>query len=368
MPLPISGLHPQAEAWRLHLPLKEPYYNALGPLPYFDCIVLKLSTSDGQIGWGEACPVTGYSPESPDEGWDFVRAALVELRRRPLAEALAYAQAHHQRFPFVASAIAEAVSRHARDHLLTPVDRPTKVELAGTVNSLSIEDACQRAVALCDSGYRTLKVKVGYEPDADVARVNAISDAVQGRARLRVDANQGYNEDAALRFACGARGDAIEFFEQPLPADAWEGLARVTARSPLPVMLDESIYASADIERAAREVGARAVKVKMSKAGGPAGLKEQVDTARSLGLEVVVGNGVASDLGCLHETLCFVHLGLDTAAEFNGFLKLTSPLLDATLSFTAPHVRLDPGPLSQPSQRALAQFAVDRVGESARPQ
>lgn len=98
---------------------------------------------------------------------------------------------------------------------------------------------------------------------------------------------------------------------------------------------------------------------------GIAGLREQVDTAQKLGLDVVVGNGVASDLGCLHEALCFVHLGLHAAAEFNGFLKLASPLLDRSLSFAAAHVRLEPGPLDAPSRETLAQFAVDHARQSS---
>lgn len=356
-----SGRLQTLAAWRLRLPLKEPYLNALGPLADFDAIVFRLGAPGGRSGWGEACPVAGYSPETPDEAWDFARGAVEALAGGSIPEVLAYAREHQAHFPFVASALNEAAACLSGDPLLAPVDAPVAVELAGTVNSLSTEDACRRAVALCDAGYRTLKVKVGYEAGRDAARVNAIAAAVGDRARLRVDANQGYDVESALRFARAARPDAIEVFEQPLRADAWPQLAQVAAGSPLPLMLDESIYGIDDIRRAAQEVGARAVKLKMSKTGGPAGLREQVDVARRYGLGVVIGNGVASDLGCLHEALCFARLGLDRAAEFNGFLKLRSPLLPAGLRFEAPCLRLDPGVPAEPSRAALETFALDRI-------
>ena len=59
------------------------------------------------------------------------------------------------------------------------------------------------------------------------ARVDAIGAAVGAAARIRADANQGYDRERALDFARRVRPDAIEAFEQPLPADDWTGLAEV---------------------------------------------------------------------------------------------------------------------------------------------
>jgi o-succinylbenzoate synthase len=351
----------RVSAWWLKLPLKEPYENALGALPDFDAIVLCLRDSAGRAGYGEACPVAGYSPECPAEAWNFARDAAAELCGQPLVDVLAYARRHQARFPFVASAIAEAWSCLMDDPLVAPAKEPLRVELAGTVNSLSTEDACRRAIALCDAGYHVLKVKVGYEPMADAERVNAIARATAGRARLRVDANQGYDEASARHFAAGVHRDAIECFEQPVHAGAWRELGRIAAASPVPLMLDESIYGTEDIRRAANEVGAKAVKLKMSKAGGPSALREQVALARELELDVVIGNGVASDLGCLHEALCFARLGLDKPAEMNGFLKLRTRLLPAALTFEPPYLRLQPGQSDRPLDDSLEKLTLDRV-------
>ena len=348
-------------AWWLKLPLTEPYQNALGALDAFDAMVVRIEDADGRVGWGEACPVAGYSPETPVEAWAALQAAAGELLGASPSDIDAWAVARHRRLPFVVSAIGEAMARMTDDPLLRPAEAPLSIELAGTVNTLAIDEAPIRAAALVAQGYRTLKVKVGYDPQADAARVAAITAAVGTSARIRADANQGYDRERALDFARRVRPEAIEVFEQPLPADDWAGLAEVARRSPLPIMLDESIYDGADIVRAAREVGARAVKLKMSKAGGPAALGRQVGKAAALNLSVVVGNGVASDLGCLHEGLCFARLGIATAAELNGFLKLTTPLLPVPIGYAAPNAVIAPGPLPAPVAERLERFAVARL-------
>src|SRR5690606_19154147 len=69
----------RAEAHRLRMALKRPYDNALGRLDAFDVIVVALDDGVGRVGWGEACPVAGYSPESPDEAWAYTGRILPGL-------------------------------------------------------------------------------------------------------------------------------------------------------------------------------------------------------------------------------------------------------------------------------------------------
>lgn len=326
------------EAFRLRLPLKVPYENALGALSHLDAIVYRVVTANGREGWGEACPVAGYSPETPDEAWSETRKVLPLLAdgRDEGYVALRQMEATH---PFVASALNEAFADVSGvfDHAWDEVGRQP-VELLGTVNTLDPDEAPHAALRLIEAGYRTLKVKVGYEPSQDAKRVRNICAAIGNGARLRIDANQCYNIDQALAFANAVPVDHVEVFEQPVHQKDWAGIATVAGRSPLPIMLDESIYAAEDIERAAAIVGVRAIKLKMSKAGGPDHLMRQVALCRSLGLDVVIGNGIASDLGCYHEALLQSVLGLERAGEMNGFTKPCIGILSAPLRLDGPHL------------------------------
>jgi L-alanine-DL-glutamate epimerase-like enolase superfamily enzyme len=321
------------QAWWLRLPLETVYENALGSLSHFDALVIRATDAEGQVGWGEACPVAGYSPESPAEAWGFLERCLPTLpgiRPSELAVRLAPQAAG---FPFVAAALVEAAEDLAGIAELRG-ERPGKLELVGTVNTLDPHRAPDYARRLVAEGYRTLKVKVGYDPAADSRRVRAIAEAVGPEVPLRVDANQGYDGEAALAFAHAVPREALEVFEQPVPAHDWTAMAEVAAAAELPIMLDEAIYGEADIRRAAETPGVTAVKLKLSKTGGAAGLVRQIRLAEDLGLDVVVGNGVASDLGCLHEALACLHAGLRRPGEMNGFLKTEVRLLAGGLRAT----------------------------------
>ncbi|PMR72968.1 mandelate racemase/muconate lactonizing enzyme family protein [Billgrantia endophytica] len=343
-----------ARAYWLRVPLKVPYENALCRLESFDVMVIQLVDGEGRVGWGEACPVTGYSPETPEQAWRWIGEQLPRIVGAHPRRWHALLDASLAKYPFVVSAIHEGLSDLTRSPLLHR-DDPPSVRLLGTVNTLDKQVAPDAALQLLDRGYTTLKVKVGYDPREDSERVCRIAEAVAGEAQLRLDANQGYSLEDAIGFARRVPADAVEVFEQPVPADRWDQLEAIGRLKLLPLMLDESIYDDSDIRRAATFDGVTAVKLKMSKSGGPRGLADQVALCRSLGLNVVVGNGVASDLGCFHEAVCYGQLGLDTAAEMNGFLKTTSSLLDTPLSMNQDSLELpNPRTVAVDEQRLLS--------------
>lgn len=349
------------EAFRLRLPLKHPYENALGTLSHLDAIVYRIVTADGREGWGEACPVTGYSPETPDQAWEATQHIL-PVMAEDMAEgqkAIAQLEATH---PFVTSALNEALADAAGVFdaaWATFNSRP--VELLGTVNTLDADAAPQVALDLVRAGYRTLKVKVGYDPDHDAQRVRNISAVLEEGIRMRIDANQGYDVDSALAFARSVPPEHVEVFEQPVHQKNWAGITTIAAQSPLPIMLDESIYSANDIRRAATIAGVTAIKLKMSKAGGPDQLQDQVSLCRSLGLDVVIGNGVANDLGCYHEALMQNVLGLDRAGEMNGFTKPLTGILSAPMRLDGPYLTVPQDAVPLVRRDLVAELAIASV-------
>jgi len=355
----IDDLH----AWWLSIPLHTPYFTARAPSgrAAFDVLLIHMTTSNGTSGWGEACPVDGgYSPETPQTAWEAICRIAPLLRRASSGDAAERLALEKSKFPFVASAFSEALAAAEHDAVLAPLEHGTAIQLAGTVNSLDTNQAPRLAAELVEQGYTTLKVKVGLDPASDAVRVREIVSAVGSAARLRVDANRGYSEADALQFGSNVPEQAIEVFEQPLAADNWAGLERLARNVPLPLMLDESIYGPADIRRCAG--WARAVKLKMSKAGGPRALIHQIDVARKCGLDVVIGNGIASDLGCYHEALCGVRAGLTNAGEFNGFMKLSHRLLPIHWQVANGALYLPAGMSSAPTPSSFAHLTVAAFG------
>ena len=221
-------------------------------------------------------------------------------------------------------------------------------------------------------GWRTLKVKVGFDVGYDLDRVRFIQARTQSRATLRLDANQAYSVADGIRFATGLRPDGIELFEQPCSMHDWDANAQVAAVSNVPVMLDEIVHSSADIERAATLSGVRFVKLKLKKMGGAGRVKRALELIRTLGLEPVLGDGSGTDIGNWCEA-CVARTTIRNAGELNGFLKLRRPLLAEPLEVKDGALQLRPGRMPAVDDDWLAQiteeatfFEAKRAGRSER--
>ena len=68
-------------------------------------------------------------------------------------------------------------------------------------NSSTPKEIDEEVELRLEEGFRTFKIKVGKDPDADLVRVQAIQRAIEGRATMRLDANRAYTQAAACRFA-----------------------------------------------------------------------------------------------------------------------------------------------------------------------
>jgi len=214
--------------------------------------------------------------------------------------------------------------------------------MLGLLNAEEPEAIAREIDALMAKGLRTLKVKVGFDADTDAARVRTIQRIAAGRVALRLDGNQGYRFDDAVRFAAALDPAGIELFEQPCAAGDWDAACAVARVARVPMMVDESIYGLADIRRTAELGCARYVKVKLMKFGSLARLAEAIDLIRALGMEPVLGNGVACEIGCWMEAAVAVGR-IANAGEMNGYLKPARPLLENPPAFDAGAMMLEPG-------------------------
>jgi O-succinylbenzoate synthase len=145
------------------------------------------------------------------------------------------------------------------------------------------------------SGCRTAKVKVaepGQPESADLARVEAVRDALGPAGRIRVDANGGWDVDTAARMLGGLAGFGLEYAEQPC-ATLTE-LAELRRRTPVPLAADESIRRAED-PLAVRAAGAADIVV--IKAQPLGGVRAGLEIAAACGLPAVVSSALESSVG-----------------------------------------------------------------------
>ncbi len=340
---------------RLAVPLTTPYKLALGSVAHFDTILVVLRAGD-RIGIGEATILTGYTDETIEGSWQLATALAPQLAGADAEDARRAALDIFDRAPFMASAFVSALDM-AQDHPALRIAAPVRVPILAVINAMDpagIEREIEQHVG---AGYETLKVKVGFEVAADLDRVRLIQRVAAGRARLRLDANQGYSAAEGCRFASALDPAGIELFEQPCAAEDWDAAIAVSNVSTVPMMLDESIYGIADIERAAKTRAARFVKLKLMKMGGLDRLEAGLRLIRELGMEPVLGNGVATEIGCWMEA-CVARHHVRNAGEMNGFLKPSARLLETPLAAERGAIALDPAFVPALDEAAVGRHTV----------
>ena len=327
-------------AYRLHVPLTKPYRLAFGTVRHYDVILVTATDGAGRSGFGEATILTGYTDETIEDAWPVARefaARLVDETPQARAPALHKPSA---KYPFTATAFGTALEMLAApERFESPAARVPLVGLADAQGQEALEAQIEM---LLGAGYRTIKIKVGFDADADARYVSDVQRAVRGRARIRVDANQGYTAEQGIAFVRALDPRDIELFEQPCTAGDWEAHQRVARAAGVPLMLDESIYGLEDIEKAATLDCAQFIKVKLMKFGTREALTAAIRRICDLGMQPVLGNGVACDPGCWLEALVAA-AHIDNAGEMNGFLKTEVALLDDPLTFENGAITLRPG-------------------------
>jgi L-Ala-D/L-Glu epimerase len=341
---------------RLRIPLKTPYRLSFGAIEHFDTLVV-LCESDERIGLGEATVLTGYTEETIEDSWRAAIDLAAALRGRPADEARRVLGLVASERPFTATAFGTAIEMlEGSDYLR--VERATTVPLLAVLNA-SGEDALREEYGrLFAEGYRTFKVKVGFGLDKDLAHVARVQKLTAGRARIRIDANQGYRAAEGVAFVRRLDPVDIELFEQPCAAGDWEAHMEVARAARVPMMLDESIYGLEDIARAAELDAARFVKLKLMKLGSMQALAAALERIRSLGMKPVLGNGVACDLGCWMEA-CVAARHVDNAGEMNGFLKPRIRLLTQALEVRSGALILEPGFSPQLARERVQPYIVE---------
>jgi L-alanine-DL-glutamate epimerase-like enolase superfamily enzyme len=135
------------------------------------------------------------------------------------------------------------------------------------------------------------KIKLGTLDDVAIVReLRRHTDAV-----FRVDANTAWTPEQTLAFAPEMKALGVEFIEQPLLRDNWDGMREVMSDCPLPVFADESCQSESDVDRCAGHF--HGINIKLTKAGGLTPARRMIRRARELGLKVMVGCMNESSIG-----------------------------------------------------------------------
>ncbi len=238
----------------------------------------------GVAGWGECVPYARYG-ETVEGVAEAIRALPGDVTRAALQTLLPPGAARNAADCALWDWDAKHSGRRAWD--LAGLAAPGPVVTAFTL-SLD-EPAAMEAAARRHAHRPLLKVKLGTA--ADLSRLEAVRRGAP-RARLLVDANEGWTPEAYADLAPHLLRLGVALVEQPFPAEQDEALAEMAR--PVPVCADESIHDRASLPALAGRYDA--VNVKLDKAGGLTEALALREEARAVGLKVMVGCMVGTSL------------------------------------------------------------------------
>ena len=135
------------------------------------------------------------------------------------------------------------------------------------------------------------KIKLGTKQDiAIVTELRKHTNAI-----FRIDANCGWSVEETINNAIALKKLGVEFLEQPMKADYWEGHKEVFKYSVLPIIADESCITEEDVAKCHQHF--HGVNVKLMKCGGLTPGRRMIEEAKKLGLKTMVGCMTESTVG-----------------------------------------------------------------------
>ena len=365
-------------AWQIDLPLHEGSYKWSGgnSVSVFDSTVVAVETDEGLTGWGEICPLgPAYLPAYAAGA----RAGIAEIAPALLgADPLALGQLNERMdaamrgHPYVKSAIDMA----CWDLLGKVSGLPVATLMGGHVGNdfalyraISQESPAQMAKKVGQyrkEGYRKFQLKVGGDPDVDIARIRTAARELERGDVLVADANTGWTQHAALRVADAVR-DVDVYIEQPCMS--YEQCLAVRRHTNRPFVLDEVVDGIDMVVQGIADQAMDVINLKISKVGGLTRARQIRDLCVSLGIAMTIEDTWGGDI----ITAAIAHLAHSTperylfsSTDFNSYV---------TVAFAdgAPerrHGRLaashEPGLGVSPKMKLLGRPVLEVAGKAAK--
>lgn len=308
-------------AYRVELPLHEGSYKWSGgkSVSVFDSTIVRVETDAGLVGHGEVCPLGPFYLPAYANG---CRAGIAELAPYLIGEDPLQLDRLNRRMdaalkghPYVKSALDIA----CWDLLGQATGLPVCTLLGGrygddvvlyrAISQESPEQMAGKVAGYRAEGYRRFQLKVGADPETDIARIRAVAAQLQPGDTLVADANTGWKMHEAVRVVRAVR-DVDVYIEQPCLS--YEECLSVRRMTDHPFVLDEVIDGLDMLLRGRADLAMDVVNLKISKLGGLTKTRQARDLCVAMGVAMTLEDSWGGDI----TTAAIAHLAHSTPPEF----------------------------------------------------
>lgn len=295
-------------------------------------VVVKITASDGTVGWGQSVPTPKWSYETLESAYYTIK--------RYLAPAL------EGKDPFDLGAIETAMSTYIAPSFSTgqPICKAgidlalfdltgkilgqsayerwnrrglDRILLSWTLNPRELDDIPGLIEQGRAAGYRNFNVKVAPHPEFDVAMCRKVKQLVPD-GFLWADANGGYDPDTAYAVLPKLKDAGVAVLEQPLPINRFTGYRRLKQLGALPILVDEGVVSSVELAEFIKLDLLDGVAMKPARCGGLTEAARQIDMLQAAGL-MFLGSGLTDpDISLAASLVLYGAYELKYPAALNG--------------------------------------------------
>lgn len=295
-------------------------------------ILVKMTDDDGTVGWGEAGPSRRWSAETTHSCYTTIKHYLapVVVGRDPFDIAGLHEAMNTELAPgldpgqpvakaAIDLAVHDLVCKRLGINLQSWIGakRADRIELSYLVSAPNPDETAKVVQAGLDQGFRSFKVKVGHDPEGDIASVRAAMEVARGCV-VWPDANQGYTLDQALRAARGFEALDVELFEQPIPMTDVYGMKKLLSATSMNIALDEAAMGLPFVIELIRREAVEGLVIKVNKVGGIYYGRQLCDLALNAGFKLIGSGLMDAPIGFAASVHLFAAYGIDFPVDLNG--------------------------------------------------
>jgi L-alanine-DL-glutamate epimerase-like enolase superfamily enzyme len=343
-------------------------YPVVGRFKFFDgppgtppgrpAVLVKLTASNGVVGWGQSVPVPRWSYETIEsvqttlerhlapallglEPLDFeaihtaMNAAIAPSfsTGQPMAKAGVDLALHDLAGRLLGQSLTQRWGRAGRD----------RIALSWTLNPRSLDEVESLVAQGRARGYRHFNVKVAPDPAFDLELCRLVK-RLAPEGFLWADANGGYDEATALAVAPKLADLGVPVLEQPLPANRLGGYRRLKRQGALPILMDEGVVSAVELAEFIELGLLDGVSMKPARCGGLTEARRQIEMVLDRGL-MWLGSGLTDpDISLVAALALFGAYDLAAPAALNGPQFLTHSILREPLLVEDGALRVPAGP------------------------
>jgi L-alanine-DL-glutamate epimerase-like enolase superfamily enzyme len=321
-------------------------------------IIIKITASDGTVGWGESVPIPRWGGETAEGALACLRNYLVPVLMGQDALDMEHIQALMGKeiangfttsYPITKAGLDIALhdligkARGKNIAEMWGLETPDEMVLSWTLNPINLDEIDALIQKGRKHGYRNFNVKIAPDTRFDIELCRRVKKAAPD-GFLWADANCGYDPATALEMAPKLADAGVAVFEGAVHPHCLSAFQDLRKQGALPIIMDEGCMSPTDVSEFIKLKMLDGIAMKPSRCGGLISAKAQIELLKREGL-AFLGSGLTDpDISLAASLILFGAFGLNRPAALNGPQFLGASVLKQPFVVNGGKVKIPKGP------------------------